>query len=107
MTTPYNTGKVQIGAAYTPRIKPETSHGITGPHKRPFFDTADWLVVRVALFAVLAAGVIMALSGCERPIDPVTGTKTVDMVMGPDEHGVVCYLEIGPNNRSLSCVKVR
>lgn len=99
MTTPYNTGKVKIGGAYVPRMKPETSHGITGPHKRPFFDRADWIVMRVALLAVLAFGVIM-LAGCkeDQPVAPIVRGSAVD------EHGVVCYVI---NSGTLSCVKVR
>lgn len=47
-----------------------------------------------------------ALAGCERRTDPKTATETVTAVLGPDQYGVVCYLEVGPSNRTLSCVKV-
>lgn len=105
MTTPYNTGKVKIGGAYVPRMKPETSHGITGPHKRPFFDRADRIVMRVALLAVLAFGVIM-LAGCkeDQPATFKPATHRDLITWGPDEHGVKCYRQQGIE--ALSCVQV-
>ncbi len=60
--TPYNTGKVKIGAAYTPRPRPEYSHGFSGPHKRPFFERADRPVMWTCLVAFVSALVIL-LSG--------------------------------------------
>jgi hypothetical protein len=53
--TPYNTGKVLIGSAYTPRIKPEGSHALSGPHTRRDVDrsVAYWVVACAALLCVV------------------------------------------------------
>ncbi len=61
--TPYNTGKVKIGAAYTPRPRPEYSHGWSGPHKARFFDRVDRPVTWTCLIATVAF-VVIVLSGC-------------------------------------------
>jgi hypothetical protein len=61
--TPYNTGKVKIGATYTPRPRPEYSHGFSGPHKRPFFDKVDTPVMKACLLAAIAF-VVIVLTGC-------------------------------------------
>ena len=59
MTTPYNTGKVRIGSAYTPRIKPLASQGVSGPHRRRLFDSPDRVVMATCALAVTALAVIL------------------------------------------------
>ena len=55
---------------------------------------------------ILLIALALACIGCDRSVDHTTGAKTPTEVLGPDKHGVVCYVEVGPNNRSISCVKV-
>ncbi len=119
MTTPYNTGKVKIGGAYVPRMKPEHSHGMTGPHKRPFFDREDRIVMWTCIGSLIALAII--LSGCEARVHvdskPDERSKIVQVGSGyqdlkrwgPDEHGVTCYSIGVPtlfSSPTVSCVKV-
>lgn len=107
MSTPYNTGKVKIGAAYTPRLRPEVAHGITGPHTRPFFDRHDRIVMRACLLAIVIFSLIQ-LAGCGKAdagtqIKPADDGRALERY-GPDEFGVVCYRKL--NMEGISCVQV-
>jgi hypothetical protein len=111
--TPYNTGKVKIGSAYTPRMKPEIAHGMTGPHKARFFSNMSTSALKVALLAVIAF-VVIVLSGCDithkaamaaqqGPIQNADPGRTLERY-GPDEFGVVCYRK--QSMEGIACVKV-
>jgi hypothetical protein len=53
--TPYNTGKVLIGSAYTPRIKPERASPVSGPNRPRSDGTRLWAcVLAVSILAALA-----------------------------------------------------
>lgn len=93
----------------TPRRYPRTLQEAFGPHtsrhvhvEAPRASLRAWAVYLAAVAIALACA---ALAGCNKqPLEmPFTGiTKTQ-----PDEHGVVCYRDMGEHEHAISCVKVR
>lgn len=54
---------------------------------------------------LLALASILILSGCAESGQKVPGADILRYV--DDETGVVCYTNIGPHNRSMSCVQIK